>query len=176
MRNECDLSIIINTLNLQFEAYFVPKLTLYGALTRYYMGYTIGLYKWKLNFVTIFAHNWVTTTEKQSNWQQKTWRQLRSSHWLRTLGWPTNLSSEFCFNLGPRVFLRTARGGWFCLFVFVICIIALCIIQTKKLLYEGNLYVLPAKDEEPLSFCSGNTCMLWFCSSHGKYANSTYIE
>jgi hypothetical protein len=39
----------------------------------------------------------------------------------------------------------------------VICIIALCIIQTKKLLYEGNLYVLPAKDEEPLSFCSGNT-------------------
>ena len=113
---------------------------------------SLGLYKWKLNFVTIFAHNLVTATEKQNNLQK---RQLRRLHRPRLY--------EICFNLGPRVFPR-ARGGWFT-FVYLFLWYALCIRRIC-------MFCLP-RTKNYLLF---RQHMLCFCPSHGKHANSAYIE
>jgi hypothetical protein len=101
---------------------------------------------------TIFAYNLVTTTQKTEQFTEN--KTPAQAFTLASVGQITSQVS-FVSTSVPSTFLerREVVG-----FVYFFSWYALRIIQTKKILYKGNLYVLPAKDEEPLTFCSGNTC------------------
>ena len=124
--------------------------------------------------MTIFAHNLVTATEKQNNlviYKTKTPAQAFTP---ASVGQIRTSHVSFVSTSVPRSFLERCEAVGFCLFVFDFFVI--CIVPQFRLknycVRVVNLYVLRAKDEEPLSFCSGNTCCMCFCPSHGKHAHS----
>jgi hypothetical protein len=76
-----------------------------------------------------FAHNLITTTEKT---EQFTENNTPAQAFIPASGGQITSHVSFVSTsvpATPRVFLRTARSGWFCLFVFVFVI---CIVHNSE--------------------------------------------